>query len=151
VGRRSISGGVTPAGPNRIRFEFSIDGTRFRPSLPWVPNESNLRRAQARLIHIKAQIGAGVFSFEEEFPDFRSRRKPAGLSRFCACSEVFETFLRHCEARVARGDLAPRTLGSHRQILERVWIPRIGKVRFLSVRHSTLSNIADAQRWSKLE
>jgi hypothetical protein len=46
MGRKSITGGVVAAGPNRIRFDFSIEGQRFRPSLPWVPNETNLRRVQ---------------------------------------------------------------------------------------------------------
>jgi len=149
LGRRSLTGGVRPQGHTRIRFDFRIDGTRFRPSLLWVPNEANLRRARAKLKHIKTQIALGVFSFEEEFPDFRSRQTPLPTPRSPTCSEVFDAFLQHCEARVSRGDLAPRTVISHRQILNRVWIPRLGRVRFLTIRHSTLANIVDSQDWSK--
>ena len=53
MGRRSITGGVMPAGPTRIRFDFSIEGHRFRPTLPWTPNETNLRRARIYLARKK--------------------------------------------------------------------------------------------------
>jgi hypothetical protein len=56
MGRKSITGGVMPAGTNRVRFDFSIDGKRFRPTLPWTPNETNLRQARSYLTRIKAQI-----------------------------------------------------------------------------------------------
>jgi hypothetical protein len=46
MGRKSITGGVMPADPSRIQFDFSIDGQRFRPTLPWIPHETNLRRAR---------------------------------------------------------------------------------------------------------
>jgi integrase len=62
---------------------------------------------------------------------------------------VFDAFLDHESARVARGDLAPITLASHRQILDRVWRPHIGPLPFLGVRHSQLLKIADARRWNK--
>jgi hypothetical protein len=68
MGRKSITGGVVPAGTNRIRFDFSIDGKRFRPTLPWSPNETNLRRARTYLTRIKAQIEADTFCFPDEFP-----------------------------------------------------------------------------------
>jgi integrase len=49
MGRRSITGGVLPAGPGRIQFNFIIDGVRFRPTLPWTPNQVNLDRAPVTL------------------------------------------------------------------------------------------------------
>jgi integrase len=149
MGRRSVSGGVVPAGITRIQFDFNIDRTRFRPTLPWVPTEANLWRARTRLAHIKAQIAAGTFSFSEEFPEYRVRRRLGLPPRTLICSEVFDAFLSHCKARVARGDLAPATLVSHEKILDRVWRPTIGRIAFLSVRHSTLVKIADAPNWSK--
>jgi Arm DNA-binding domain len=60
MGRKSITGGVMPAGLTRIQFTFFIDGVRFRPTLPWTPHEANLRRAQAYLARIKTQIAAGT-------------------------------------------------------------------------------------------
>jgi Arm DNA-binding domain len=54
MGRKSITGGVMPAGAHRNRFDFSIDGKRFRPTLPWIPNETNLRRARSYIARIKA-------------------------------------------------------------------------------------------------
>ena len=52
MGRKSITGGVTPAGPACIQFDFYIDRVRFRPTIRWIPNEANLRRARAYLARI---------------------------------------------------------------------------------------------------
>ena len=62
MGRQSITRGVKPAG-RRIQFDFMIDGTRYRPTLAWTPNEANLQRARQLLARIKAQTAAGTFSF----------------------------------------------------------------------------------------
>jgi hypothetical protein len=67
MGRNSITGGVTPAGPTRIQFDFTIKRQRFRPTLSWTPNDANLRRARAYLARMKAQIVAGTFCFADEF------------------------------------------------------------------------------------
>ena len=53
MGRKSITGGVMPVGPCGIQFDFSIGGRRFRPTLPWIPSETNLRRARELLTRIK--------------------------------------------------------------------------------------------------
>jgi hypothetical protein len=58
-------------------------------------------------------------------------------------------FLLHEAARVGRGDLAPITIASHRQILDQVWRPEIGTIALLAMRYSTLVKIADSQRWTK--
>ena len=149
MGRRSISGGVTPAGPRRIQFDFVIDGTRFRPTLPWAPNQSNLEQARKLLLRIKAQIDAGTFCFAEVFPAYKGLRTvPPGVQAK-TCGEVFDEFLQHEVARVARQDLAPVTLGSHRQILDYVWRPHLGSLPFLAVTHSMLIKIADGHNWNK--
>ncbi len=80
MGRKSITGGVMPAGISRIRFDFSIDGQRFRPTLPLIPNETNLRRARRHLTRIKAQIDAGTFCFADEFPRYRGLQNPHASS-----------------------------------------------------------------------
>jgi hypothetical protein len=151
VGRRSISGGVTALGSHRIQFDFTIAGVRYRPTLPWVPHEANLRRAQELLIRIKAHVAAGTFIFTEQFPQFRGRKKLRLPISARTCSDVFDAFLIHEEARVRRGDLAPITLAAHRQILDRVWRPAIGTMPLMSVLYSRLVKIADAHHWSKLE
>jgi integrase len=149
MGRKSITGGVIPAGTKRIRFDFSIDGKRFRPTLPWSPTESNLQRARAYLARIKAQIAAGTFCFADEFPRYRGlRRLPRVLQRR-SCGEVFDDFLRHEEARMGRGDLAPVTVASHRKILDHVWRTKLGDLPFLGVRYSMLVEIADAYTCNK--
>jgi hypothetical protein len=75
MGRRSITGGVMPAGHACIQFDFRIEGQRFRPTLPWIPHETNLRRARAYLARIKAQIAAGTFCFADEFPRYKGLSK----------------------------------------------------------------------------
>jgi hypothetical protein len=151
MGRKSVTGGVIPAGPGRIRFDFAVDGRRFRPTLPWIPNETNLRRARAYLARIKAQIAAGTFCFADEFPRYRGLHKLAPALQPQSCGEVFDDFLRHEEARLARGDLAAATVASHRKILDHVWRPQLGDLPFLGVRYSMLIKIADAYTCNKLE
>src|SRR5512139_961675 len=104
MGRRSATGGVKPLRRERIQFDFRIDGVRYRPSLPWIPHESNLRRAREFLAHAKARIEAGTFRFSEAFPEFATRQRvPLSLSGR-TCSDVLDAFLDHEAARVARGD-----------------------------------------------
>ena len=57
MSRKSITGGVEPAGSHRIQLTFMIDGVRFRPTLRWVPNEGNLGRARVYLARITGVTG----------------------------------------------------------------------------------------------
>jgi integrase len=101
------------------------------------------------LARIKAQIDAGTFCFSECFPDYKGlNRIPAGV-RAKSCGEIFDDFLHHEEARVARNDLAALTLSSHRQILNHAWRPHIGHLPPLGVQHSMSIKLADAQNWNK--
>jgi integrase len=149
MGRKSITGGVIPAGPHRIQFDFRIEGQRFRPTLPWVPHESNLRRARAYVARIKAQIAAGTFSFADEFPRFKGLSKLPPPLRARTCGEVFDAFLSHEEARLARGDLAAVTVSRHRRILDHVWRPHLGALPLLGITYSMLVQIADAYPCNK--
>jgi hypothetical protein len=136
MGRKSSTGGVIPAGLRRIQFDFRIDGVRFRPTLPWQPHATNLRRAGQHLQRIKARIRAGTFRVSEEFPDYRLVHRMPLAAESYSCNQVFDMFVRHCEARVALKDLGALTSASHRRILDRVWRPEIGTLPFLGVRHS---------------
>jgi len=149
MGRKSITGGVMPVGPCGIQFDFSIGGRRFRPTLPWIPSETNLRRARELLTRIKAQIAAGTFRFTDEFPAYRGSHTLPHSVRPRSCVEVFDAFLRHQAARVERGDLAPVTLYSHRKILDHIWQPHSGNLPFLGVTYSMLVKIADSYPWGK--
>jgi integrase len=149
MGRKSITGGVMPVGPCGIQFDFSINRRRFRPTLPWTPSETNLRRARELLTRVKAQIAAGTFRFTDEFPDYRGLRTLPHSVQPRLCGEVLDAFLRHQAARVARGDLAPVTLSSHRKILDHVWRPHLGGLPLLGVTYSMLVKIADSYPWGK--
>jgi AraC-like DNA-binding protein len=73
MGRSSITGGVMPAGSDRIQFDLHINGRRLRPTLPWAPTEENLQRARVHRKMLKARIAAGTFRLAEEFPDYVRR------------------------------------------------------------------------------
>ncbi len=149
MGRKSKTGGVTVAGRERIQFDFKFGGVRYRPTLLRTPTESNLRRAREHLVGIKERIAAGTFSFAEEFPDFLHLKKVPDYGCPRTCAHVFDAFLAHCEARVAKVDMATVTLASYRKVLNGIWRPRIGTLRFLNIRYSTLVEIADSPSWGK--
>jgi integrase len=142
-------GGIRPKGLRRIQFDFEIDGVRFRPTLPWIPTPANLEQAQKLNARIKAQIEAGTFVFSDVFPKFKGLRKLPGSVSAKSCGEVFDDFLRHEQARVARDDLAPVTLKSHRQILDQVWRPALGRLPFQAVQYSMMVKVADSHCWNK--
>ncbi len=143
IGRKSITGGVMPAGAARIQFDFRIEGRRFRPTLPWIPTEANLKRARAILARVKAQILAGTFCFGADFPRYKGLSELAPPHRERTSGEVFDAFLRHEAARLARGDLAAVTVTSHRKILDHVWRPYLGHLPLLGILYSRLVQIAD--------
>jgi integrase len=146
---RSNSGGVTAKGHERIQFDFVLDGVRYRPSIKRKPTDANLQRALEQLQIIRERIRAGTFRFENEFPSFRDLDKVVDPSQIRTCNQVFDQFVKHCEARVSRNDFAPVTLSSYRQILDGVWRPKIGGKIFLRIDYLTLARIADENTWSK--
>jgi integrase len=149
MGSKWFTGGVVAATHGRIQFDFMFEGVRYRPSIRRPPSEANLRRARERLDKIKRQIHAGTFSFAEEFPDYRFLRRLNGTVKVRSCNDVFDEFLAHCEARLARQDLAAATFSSYRRVLNGVWRPVLRKSPFHQVRYSRLVTIADRKPWSK--
>ena len=148
--KKSYNGGIIALGDNRIQYDFMLEGVRYRPSLVRAPTAANLRRAREHLRQIKARIRAGTFSFAEEFPDYRELEKVSDASQLRTCDRVFDGFLKHCEARVQRGELSAATLLGYRRALDTIWRPQIGPQLFLEVPFSTLAQIADSHKaWSK--
>ena len=107
---RSYTGGVMPAGPDRLQIDLRINGRRLRPTLSWVPTEENLQRAREHRKTLKARIAAGTFRLADEFPDYVRRHAKETPLALVFCADVFDAFLAYGEARVARGDLAHSTL-----------------------------------------
>lgn len=150
MGRKSISGGVIPKSRDRIQFDFVLDGVRYRPTIQMRSSEANLRRAREQLKEIKIRIRAGTFAFAEEFPDYRDLHKVVDVSQIRTCAKIFDEFLTHCEARVARDDLSATTLHSYRKILNASWRPHLDALPFLNVPYSTLIKVADTHKaWGK--
>jgi integrase len=149
MGIKWFTGGVVAASRGRVQFDFIYEGVRYRPSIRRPPSEANLRRARERLQDIKRQIEIGAFCFAEEFPDYRFLHRVTGAPRIRSCNDVFDEFLAHCEARLARGDMAAATLNAYRRVLNSAWRPELGKLLFHQARYSRLAAIADAKVWSK--
>jgi Arm domain-containing DNA-binding protein len=123
MGRLSTGGGVRAKGASRIQFDFNYAGTRYRPTIAAKPTEGNLKRARSRLRRIRARIACGTFSFEDEFPSYRYAHHFAQSVSTQTCNEVFDSYLAHCEARMAKLDLAYATVASYRRVLESIWRP----------------------------
>ena len=117
MGRKSVNRGVSALGTNRIQFDFEFEGVRYRPTLERAPTEANLRRARLQLQGIKERIAHGTFAFGEEFPDYRFKKHVSGVTAARTCTNVFEEFLAHVDARVAKHDLAFSTSDTYRKIL----------------------------------
>lgn len=149
MGRKSVTGGVRPKGSDRIQFDFEYQGVRYRPTLTRVPTEANLRRARKQLGDIKARIANGVFSFAEEFPDYRLMENLGDVRGARTCNELFNEFLAHCESRMVKKDLAFATVDGYRKIIDSVWRPEIAQELFESVRYTQLAKIANKHAWSK--
>ena len=155
MGRRSLTGGVRAKG-DRIEFTFFYQGQRYRPTLPRIPSEANLRRARQHLADIKGRIKQGTFVFSEEFPDYRYAEEQALADAAAGvpqapkertCNQVFDAFLKHCEMRVAQKDMAFATLDGYRKILNRTWRPTLGERPFKQVVYSDMIAVAAAQKW----
>jgi integrase len=149
MGSEWFTGGVVAAPRGRIQFDFTFNGIRYRPSIKRPPSEANLRRARERLEAIKHQIHLGTFFFEEEFPDYRFLRRLGGASSARLCSDVFDAYLAHCDARLRRNDMAAATVRSYRKILDGIWRPHLGSLVFSQVKYSRLIAVADGHSWSK--
>jgi integrase len=122
---------------------------RYRPTISAAPTESNLQRARAKLRRIKARIAAGTFSFNEEFPAYRYKHRLARSFSTQTCNDVFDAYLAHCAARLAKLDLAYATLASYRRVIDSIWRPAIGTRHFDHVTYSMLVKIADAKHVGK--
>jgi integrase len=130
MGSLPTRGGVRAKGTGRVQFDFNFHGTRYRPTIVAEPTESNLQRARAKLRRIKVPIAAGTFSFNEEFPSYRYKQRLARSFSPQTCNDVFDAYLAHCAARLAKFDLAYATLASYRRAIDSTWRPAIGSRRF---------------------
>lgn len=145
-GRPSRSGGVEPAGPNRIRFDLTIGEKRIRPTKQWAATEKNLHSARQLLVWLRRRIAEGTFVLADEFPEFAARHGARTPVTAKTCVNVIDEFLRHLEAKSARRKgLSPATFEDYRQTLNRVWRPHIGECMVTKVTPSLLRGVADQQ------
>lgn len=148
-GRPPTKHGVRSAGSDRIQFDLVIEGIRIRPTKRIVPTKKNLRLAQYYRAWLVQQIDAGKFKLSEEFPDYANQHPERIPAHARTCADVFDAFIRHQEARVARDDLNQATADAHRQILNGSWRPHLGHMMFKDVTASMIDSVADRQGWHK--
>lgn len=98
---------------------------------------------------VKVRIANGSFSFAAEFPNYRYRDRLARCFSTQTCNDVFDAYLAHCAARLAKLDLAYATLASYRRVIDSIWRPAIGARHFDHVTYSMLVEIADAKHVGK--
>jgi hypothetical protein len=74
MGRTSITGGVTAKGEGRIQFTFRFESARYRPTMPILPTEANLRRApnRHRRLYLPLDMPLGIGGDE---PSARKNRQ----------------------------------------------------------------------------
>ncbi|MBS0422623.1 MAG: DUF3596 domain-containing protein [Proteobacteria bacterium] len=149
MGKKAERSGVSPLGKDRIQFDFEFEGKRYRPSIKRAPSEANLERALKQLEGIKERIARGTFVFTEEFPKYRFLKGVRTVGPR-TCNQVFDSFLTHCESRLAKKDLAFVTVDDYRSMLNFIWRPAIGDRDFESIRYSDLAAEVDKYvHWSK--
>lgn len=68
------------------------------------------------------------FLLLQEFPEFRDLHAFASVEAPRTYKQVFDEFMAHNEARMAKTDLAFATVESYRKILESTWRPAIGEL-----------------------
>lgn len=141
MGRKSITGGVTPKG-DRIQLDFKIGKTRYRPTLDLAPNKTNMQAALRRLEDIKRRIRNGSFSFSEEFPKYRFIGSIEGEANRPTFKVVGELFLASI-----KGDVEHATYVSYKKILNQFWYPKIGDKVIADTRYSELAAIVGEHPW----
>ena len=147
--RGPSAGGVRAKPNNRIQFDFTLDGVRYRPTIRRASTTQNLLAARVRLTGIRQRIRAGTFFFDQEFPEYRFLGRVIDPSQVRTCDQVFDQFIAQWESRFQRDDLAWVTVAGYRRVLNSLWSPRIGALPFLRVDYVTLARVTDAYRCSR--
>jgi integrase len=134
MGRRSETGGVRVKG-DRIEFNFSYQGKRYRPTLKIKPTELNLRNARLRIKRINNDIRNGTFVFADEFPEYRFLSKTPNHAENKTFKDVADLFLASIKS-----ELAYSTHESYRKILDSFWKPKIGSKIINDIKYSDLTS-----------
>ena len=138
MGRKSIQGGVSALGSDRIQFDFEFDGVRYRPTLKRSATEANLSARASSSRRSNSASPPAPSSFAEEFPDYRFIRNVAAPQKRRTCDQVFDEFLLACDSRVAKKDLAFVTAQGYPSSLRKSGDPRSD--RGFSMRSGTPSS-----------
>ena len=120
MGRKSTTGGATPAG-NRIQLYFRFQGQKCRPTLDMKPTPPNLAYARRLVSDIEERIRHGRFDLAKEFPAYK------GLARFGVARAAAKTFRQYGELWLGtKGKLSPSTIAGYERVLKAHWYPWFG-------------------------
>jgi integrase len=127
MGRRSSTGGVTPAG-DRIQVRFTYQGKDMRPTLNLKPTAVNLKHAHRLREQILFDIKAGQFNLAEFFPDYRN----AELSE-----STHRSFLQWAElwGQLSARSLENSTIRIYKRHLKAYWVAKFGDLLPKQITH----------------
>ncbi len=131
MGRRSKTGGVTPAG-DRIQVRFTWQGKDLRPTLAMKPTAANLKHAARIRTSVMADIKAGTFNMAEYFPDYRNiEDQKANEARTLAeWADVWKV--------TAVRSLEDSTLTVYKRHLKAYWLSKFGHELPAAITHERL-------------
>jgi integrase len=129
-----------------IAIRFQYQGKRFEETWKVKPTASALKRAAKMRQNIIADIRAGIFEFEEYFPD----------SRYASKNEQPEeieipTFLEVAESYLNSLIVAKSTLGEYKNCLKRHFYTTLGPMKIDGIRYSHLVNVLGDIEWGSMK
>lgn len=136
MGRKSTTGGVTPAG-SRIQLYFRYQNQKCRPTLDMAPTPPNLAYAKRLVGDIQERIRHDRFDLAKEFPTYK------GLERFGAGGRPLQapkTFRQYGVLWLAsKGQSSPSTVEGYDKVLKAHWNKWFGDRPIASILPSEVS------------
>lgn len=122
MGRRSTTGGVTPAG-NRIAVRITWKGEDIRPTLDLKPTAANLLHARRLRATILQEIKDGTFVLASHFPNYRfaSHHEQGNAEENRTFKEWFDLW-----AKLSARSLENSTLTIYKRHMAAYWLPALG-------------------------
>lgn len=119
MGKRGRYAGCQPRGAS-IRITFAWHGRRYQETLRLEPTAANLKSASRLRGEILRKIEIGSFNYAEYFPDSKHTHQ---------FGKTPPTFEKLAESWLASAEIEKSTREGYQKILNRYWLPAIGKDR----------------------
>ncbi|MFT6263938.1 MAG: integrase [Oleiphilaceae bacterium] len=129
-----------------IAIRFQYQGKRFEETWKVKPTASNLRRAAKMRQNIIADIRAGIFEFEEHFPDSRYASKKEQQEEI-----EIPTFWEVAESYFNSLIIAESTISEYKNCIKRHFYTTLGPMKIDKIRYSHLVNVLVAVEWGSMK